>query len=369
MSTSKLSVGIVGLPNVGKSTLFNALTKNAVPAENYPFCTIDPTVGVVAVPDSRLGTLSEISNSEKTIPAIVEFVDIAGLVKGASAGEGLGNKFLANIREVDMIAEVIRIFEDEDVHHVAGVVDPMSDIEVINLELIMADAETVSKRLGTIDREVRGGDKEAAALKALMERLLPHLEVGQLANSLEMTEEEQKLIKGLHLLTMKPFLYVCNRKQGAFNLDEQNDERWQELTEFFEKSGAQYVMVDAGVEHELKDLEEDEKQEFRREYGTLDSGIGTLIRACYDRLGLMSYFTTGEKETRAWTVPKGSTGPEAGAAIHTDFRDKYIRAQVMTLEDLVTSGSKAAAKEAGKLRTEGKDYIVQDGDVIEFMHS
>lgn len=364
-----LSVGIVGLPNVGKSTLFNALTKNSVPMENYPFCTIDPTVGVVAVPDGRLDTLTEISSSEKTIPAVVEFVDIAGLVKGAAAGEGLGNKFLANIREADMIAEVIRIFEDTDVHHVAGVVDPMSDIEVINLELIMADAETVSKRMESISRDVRTGDKEAIALSELMERLLPHLEAGKLANALDMTDEEKVLVKQLHLLTMKPFLYVCNRKNGAFNLDEQNDERWQELTEFFAETGAEYVMVDAGVEHELKDLEEDEKQEFRREYGTLDSGINALIRACYDRLGLMSYFTTGEKETRAWTVTKGSTGPEAGAAIHNDFKDKYIRAQVVSFNDLVESGSKAAAKEAGKLRTEGKDYIVEDGDVIEFMHS
>ena len=364
-----LSVGIVGLPNVGKSTLFNALTKNSVPAENYPFCTIDPSVGVVGVPDNRLATLTEISKSEKTIPAAIEFVDIAGLVKGASAGEGLGNKFLANIREVDMIAEVIRIFEDEDVHHVAGAVDPMADIEVINLELIMADAETVSKRLGSIDKEVRAGNKDAAALKTLMERLLPHLESGKLANMLEMTDEEAMLLKELHLLTMKSFLYVCNRKNGAFNLDEQNDERWIELQNFFEATGSEYCIVDAGVEHELKDLEEEEKIEFRREYGTQDSGVDGLIRACYRRLGLISFFTTGEKETRAWTVLKDSTGPEAGAAIHTDFRDKYIRAQVVTFEDLVATGSFAQARDNGKLRTEGKDYVVQDGDVIEFMHS
>ncbi len=364
-----LSVGIVGLPNVGKSTLFNALTKNEVLMANYPFATIDPTVGVVAVPDNRLQTLSNLSNSEETIPAIVEFVDIAGLVKGASAGEGLGNKFLSNIRETDMIAEVVRIFEDEDVHHVAGAIDPMSDIEVINLELIMADAETVSKRLGSISREVRSGDKDAIALHAVMERMLPHLEAGKLANRLEMTDEEKKLIKELHLLTMKPFLYICNKKTGAFNLDENNDERWQELLDFFESSGSEYVVVDAGIEHELKDLGDEEKTEFRREYGAQDSGVDSLIRAAYHRLGLMSYFTTGEKETRAWTVKQGSTGPEAGAAIHTDFKDKYIRAQVVAFEDMVEAGSKAAAKEAGKLRTEGKDYVVQDGDVIEFMHS
>lgn len=364
-----LSVGIVGLPNVGKSTLFNALTKNAVPAENYPFCTIDPSVGIVPVPDNRLETLSEISQSAETIPAVIEFVDIAGLVKGASAGEGLGNQFLANIREVDMIAEVVRIFEDDDVHHVAGGVDPMSDIEVINLELVLADAETVSKRLQSVERDAKRGDKEAVTEKELLERMLIHLQNGQLANTFANTEEELKILKQLHLLTMKPFLYVCNRKNGALNLDEQNDERWHELLHYFENSNSQYVVVDAGVEHELKDLADEEKIEFRREYGSLDTGVDTLIRACYDRLGLMSFFTTGEKETRAWTVRKGSTGPEAGAAIHTDFRDKYIRAQVTTFADLVEHASLAKVKEAGKLRTEGKEYIVQDGDVIEFMHS
>lgn len=362
-----LSVGIVGLPNVGKSTLFNALTKNEVAAENYPFCTIDPSVGIVPVPDNRLATLTEISGSEETLPAVIEFVDIAGLVKGASAGEGLGNKFLANIRETDMILEVVRIFEDPDVIHVDGVVDPMNDIEVINLELIMADAETVSKRLGSVAKDAKRGDKEAVVENDVLERLLPHLEAGQLANKFEMDETEEKLVKGLHLLTMKQFLYACNKKQGAQNLDELNDERWTELVDFFEKSGSEYVMVDAGVEHELKDLGEEEKTEFRREYGTLDSGIDTLIRSSYRALGLMSYFTTGEKETRAWTVKQGSSGPEAGAAIHTDFKDKYIRAQVVAFEDLVAAGSRAAAKEAGKIRTEGKEYIVQDGDVIEFM--
>lgn len=364
-----LSVGIVGLPNVGKSTLFTALTKNEVLIANYPFATIDPTVGVVAVPDGRLKTLSAISGSKEIIPAIVEFVDIAGLVKGASEGEGLGNKFLANIRETDMIAEVVRIFEDSEIHHVSGGVDPMGDIEVINLELIMADGETVSKRIGTLERDVRAGNKEAVALKAVLERLLPHLEAGQLANSLEMTDEEKKLLKGLHLLTAKPFLYICNKKQGSFNLDEHNDERWQELVEFFEKSGSEYVVVDAGMEHELRDMEEDEKTEFRREYGAQNSGVEALIRACYHRLGLMSYFTTGEMETRAWTVPIGATGPEAGGAIHSDFQTKYIRAQVVAFEDLVASGSKSAARDQGKLRTEGKDYIVKDGDVIEFLHS
>ena len=364
-----LSVGIVGLPNVGKSTLFNALTKNEVLMANYPFATIDPTVGVIAVPDSRLETLSNLSGSQKTVPAVVEFVDIAGLVKGASAGEGLGNKFLANIRETDMIAEVVRIFEDSDIHHVTGTIDPLGDIETINLELIMADAETVAKRISNLERDVKRGDKDAVVEKDLLSRLLPHLEGGQLANSFVLAATEHKLIKGLHLLTMKKFLYVCNKKQDAFNLDEQNDERWQELVNFFETSGSEFVTVDAGMEHELKDMSDEEKNDFRREYGAQGSGVEGLIRACYDGLGLMSYFTTGEQETRAWTVPIGSTGPEAGAAIHTDFKDKYIRAQVVTFEDLVQSGSKATAREAGKLRTEGKEYIVQDGDVIEFLHS
>jgi len=362
-----LSVGIVGLPNVGKSTLFNALTKNSVPAENYPFCTIDPSVGVVAVPDHRLDTLSKISGSQKTIPAIIEFVDIAGIVKGASEGEGLGNKFLSNIREVDMIAEVVRIFEDEDIIHVNGAVDPMNDIEVINLELILADAETVEKRLGNVERDAKRGEKTALIEKEMLERLLKHLESGKLAHTCEFTDLELPLVKQLHLLTMKEFLYVFNKKHGAYNFDETNDARWNELMEFIESTGSEYVLIDAGVEHELKDLEEEEKTEFRREYATLDSGIDSLIRASYHRLGLMSYFTTGEKETRAWTVKQGSTGPQAGAAIHSDFETKYIRAQVISFADLVAYGSLAEARSKGKLRTEGKEYIVRDGDVIEFL--
>jgi hypothetical protein len=362
-----LSVGIVGLPNVGKSTIFNALTRNSVPAENYPFCTIDPSVGVVAVPDHRLETLTNISKSAKTIPAVVEFVDIAGLVRGASSGEGLGNKFLSNIREVDMIAEVVRLFEDEDIIHVSGAVDPLADIEVINLELILADAETVSKRLANVERDAKRGDKRAVEESTVLARLLPHLESGKLANQLSATESELTLVKPLHLLTMKPILYVLNKKHGAQNLDETNDDRFRELINFFEETGAEYVMIDAGIEHELKDLEEDDKLEFRREYATLDSGIDTLIRACYHRLGLMSFFTTGEKETRAWTVKRGALGPDAGAAIHTDFRNKYIRAQVVSFDDLVHAGSIAAAREQGKLRTEGKEYEVREGDIIEFM--
>jgi ribosome-binding ATPase len=362
-----LSVGIVGLPNVGKSTLFNALTKKSVPAENYPFCTIDPSVGVVAVPDPRLDTLSKISHSEKTIPAIVEFVDIAGLVKGAAEGEGLGNQFLAHIREVDMIAEVVRIFEDDNVIHVSGRVDPLDDIGVINLELIMADFETVSKRIGNVERDAKRGDKSAIVEKEVLEKVRQHLELGKLAVMLPLKKEETAFLKSLHLLSAKPFLYILNRQSGGRNLDDLKDERWEALMNFMESSGSKYVVVDAGVEHELKDLAEDEKTEFRREYGAQDSGIDALIRASYHRLGLMSYFTTGEKETRAWTVPVGATGPEAGAAIHTDFKDTYIRAQVVSFEDLVSAGSVSRARDTGKLRTEGKEYIVKDGDVIEFM--
>lgn len=244
----------------------------------------------------------------------------------------------------------------------------MGDIEVINLELIMSDAETVSKRMTSLEKDVKRGDKDAVAGKDLLTRLLVHLDAGSLANSMEITETEADFLKELHLLTMKKFLYVCNKKQDAFNLDEQDDERWQKLVSFFKQTGSEYVIVDAGMEHELKDLTDEEKNEFRREYGAQGNGVEGLIRACYNRLGLMSYFTTGEKETRAWTVPIGSTGPEAGAAIHSDFQTKYIRAQVVAFDELVTAGSKTSAKDAGKIRTEGKEYIVQDGDVIEFMH-
>lgn len=361
-----LSIGIVGLPNVGKSTLFNAITKKSVPADNYPFCTIDPSVGVVPVPDPRLEVLSRISSSKKIIPAIVEFVDIAGLVKGASEGQGLGNQFLSHIRETDAIAEVVRIYENADLIHVEGTVDPLRDIEIINMELILADMQTVEKRMQTIGRDVKRGDKDAIKLQEMLERLKVQLESEKLANRLSFTEDELKLVKELHLITMKPFLYVLNKQHGGKNLDEMNDERFIKLIAYFNENKFNYVIVDAKIEDELKEFEGEEMEMMRKELGAHDNGVDGLIKAGYNLLGLETYLTTGEMETRAWTVKRGSTAPRAAAAIHSDFEQKFIRAEVVAYEDLVEAGSFAQAKEKGKLRTEGKEYIVKDGDVLEF---
>ena len=351
---------------MGKSTLFNALTKKSVPAENYPFCTIDPSVGIVPVPDDRLFKLADFSKTQKTIPAVVEFVDIAGLVKGASEGEGLGNKFLSNIREVDAIAQVVRIFEDEKVIHVNNKIDPLSDIEVINYELILADLQTVIKRIDGVARDAKRGEKTAVIEHEMLLRVKATLEKGELARTVEISTLEEPLIKGLHLLSMKPILYVLNKKAGGTNLDEIKDERWEKLTEFFTKTKAGFVLVDAGIEHELKDMTAEEKVEMKEGLGSITDGIDDLIRGGYKILNLMTYFTTGEAETRAWTVPVASTAPEAGTAIHTDFKDKFIRAEVIEWNTLLEAGSFASAREKGLLRTEGREYIVKDGDVIEF---
>ncbi|MCE9644247.1 redox-regulated ATPase YchF [Candidatus Parcubacteria bacterium] len=360
-----LSIGIVGLPNVGKSTLFNGLTKKSVEAANYPFCTIDPSVGVVAVPDDRLYKLADFSKTKKTIPAAVEFVDIAGLVKGASEGEGLGNKFLSNIRETDAILEVVRIFEDDNIIHVDGKIHPKNDIEVINLELILADLESVRKQRDSVARDAKRGDKEAVIKEALLARFQEALEAEKLANTVSLTDAEKPLAKTFNLLTVKPILYALNKKAGGKNLDEMGDERYAELLKYIESLGADYVLMDAKVQEDLKDFSDEEKAQFASELGHED-GIDKLIRKSYQILNLITYFTTGEEETRAWTVLRGTDAKHAGGAIHTDFIDKFIRAEIIHWDTLLDAGSYAAAREKGAVRTEGKDYIVKDGDVVEF---
>ena len=363
-----LKIGIVGLPNVGKSTLFNALTRASVLVANYPFATIDPSVGVVGVPDATLDKLAKLSESEKAIPAAVEFVDIAGLVKGASEGEGLGNKFLSHIREVDAILQMVRFFDDPDITHVHGDIDPVRDIEVINLELILADRDLVTTRLDRLSRDVRAGLKEAVAEEAALKKVEHALSAGLLASTAELSSDEAKLVKPLNLLTMKPFLYCFNGKTGGHNLDELNDGRAAAAKEYIESLGGRWVQVDANTELDLNDVSEDDKPEFRRELGVHADGLADLIQGAYATLGLLSFYTTGPKESRAWTVKKGATAPEAGAAIHSDFKDKFIRAEVVNAADLFEAGSYAAARDAAKVRTEGKEYVVKEGDVMVFLH-
>jgi len=354
--------GIVGLPNVGKSTLFNALTRAGIQAENYPFCTIDPNVGIVPVPDPRLQKLSDIVNPQKVLDTHMEFVDIAGLVAGASKGEGLGNKFLANIRETDAIAHVVRCFEDTDVVHVAGKIDPLSDIEVINTELNLADMDTVEKGLQRAQKQSKSGDKEMISLAALLTRVQAHLDEGHGVRSMDLTEDELNSLRDLHLLTIKPTMYIANVAEDGF----ENNPFLEQVRQYAEQDGAIVVPVCAAMEAEIIELEADEIEEFLAEMGLEEPGLNRVIRAGYKLLGLQTYFTAGVKEVRAWTVRIGATAPQAAGVIHTDFEKGFIRAEVTSYSDFIEFNGEQGAKEAGKLRLEGKDYIVNDGDVMHF---
>ena len=369
-----LSAGIVGLPNVGKSTLFNAVTRTRkAQAANYPFCTIDPNVGVVTVPDRRLDVLAKLSGSQKIVPAAIEFVDIAGLVKGASAGEGLGNQFLSHIREVNAIVQVVRCFESGDIHHVSGSIDPIRDIEVINTELVLADYASLEKRRDRLQKEVRAGSKTAKAESAVIEKLLPHLDAGKPAITCELSDDERVTAREFFLLTSKPTLFACNVAESDLAPIAQADEANAALkhvraVEEYARNhfGSEAVVISAEIESELVDLSEAEAEEYLRDLGVAGSGVGALIRAVYHLLGLRTYLTTGEKETRAWTIREGDKAPAAAGVIHTDFERGFIAAETVHFDDLVALGSFPKAREAGKLRIEGKEYVVKDGDVVEF---
>ncbi|MBK1790185.1 redox-regulated ATPase YchF [Persicirhabdus sediminis] len=366
-----LRAGIVGLPNVGKSTLFNALTRTRnAEAANYPFCTIDPNVGVVTVPDSRLDVLAEMSKTQKIIPAAIEFVDIAGLVEGASEGAGLGNKFLANIREVDAIVQVVRCFENDDIIHELGSVDPIRDIEIINSELILSDIAALDKRKISRAKKAKSGDKESKAEIDLIDKLLPHLDEGKPAITLELTDDEKKLLKEFFLLSSKRTIYACNVSEdelGGAQADPDSLPLVAKVREYAAQShDAEAIVISAQIEQELVDLDDEEAAEFLADMGVTDSGVSTLIRAVYHLLGLRTYITTGVQETRAWTITAGDKAPAAAGVIHGDFERGFIAAEVCHYDDLVAAGSKSAARDVGKLRIEGKEYVMKDGDVVEF---